>query len=162
MLGAGPKFLAQTLPKYTSIVPPYVPGLTISFGTIAGALAIIKSLASANPTQFLNQLTAGFVGDLKGQASALLQTAKDTSGISDLQNQVSGIQGTVQAATSGNSLTSVAQEAGIPTTVAGAESDVGIPTTVSGVASAVDAGTSGTSGTSGTVEDDNSGDNQGG
>ena len=137
ILGAGPNFLSQIIPKYVLIVPPFVPGLTLSIGEIAGALAIIKALASGNPLQFLNQLTAGFVNDLKGEASALVQTAENSSGISALQSQVSGIQSTVQAATSGGvSLTGVAAAVGAPTTVAGVASAAGVPTTVAGAASA--------------------------
>ena len=97
-LGAGPKFLAQKIASYTSIVPPFVPRLTISPAQIGAAIAIISAISSGNPGELLKQMLASVQKDLTSQALGALDGAISGAGVGDLQNQVSGIVSSTQNA----------------------------------------------------------------
>jgi phage-related protein len=108
LLGAGPKFAAEKIAKLKSIVPPFVPGLKLNMGMVAGALAVIKAISSANPSELLKQITASIADDIKGQVGDVAKTALDSTGISNIQGQVQGLQSSVESTVSG--VTSAAQE----------------------------------------------------
>lgn len=101
LLGAGPKFIAEKITKYTTIVPPFVPGLKINMAMIGGAIAIISALSSGNPSAILKSLVEDMVdqavGDLKDQVGDAVKGALDQTGVSSLQDQVQGIQGDVES-----------------------------------------------------------------
>lgn len=105
LLGAGPKFIADKITKYTTIVPPFVPGLKINMAMVGGAIAIISALASGNPSAILKSLVEDMidqaVGDLKDQVGDAVKGALDQTGASNLQDQMQGIQGNIQNAASG-------------------------------------------------------------
>jgi hypothetical protein len=63
-LGAGPKFIADTIMKYKLIVPPYIPGVKINFAMVAAALTIIKTLANTNPSELLKAILGNIKDDL--------------------------------------------------------------------------------------------------
>lgn len=63
-LGAGPKWLAETLLKYQTLIPPYIPGLKINIGMIVAALTLIKAIANANPSELLKTLLGNIKDDL--------------------------------------------------------------------------------------------------
>lgn len=92
-LGAGPKFIAEQIAKYKSIVPPFVPGLKINMGMALAAISIIKAAMSANPSELLKHLLDNVVNDLKGQVADQLKGALDSTGVGDLQGQIQGVQG---------------------------------------------------------------------
>ena len=100
ILGAGPKFIADKITKYTTIVPPFVPGLKINMAMIGGAIAIISALSSGNPGAILKSLVEDMVdqavGDLKNQVGDVVNNSIDQTGISNLQDQMQGIQGNIQ------------------------------------------------------------------
>jgi hypothetical protein len=104
LLGAGPKFIADKITKYTTIVPPFAPGLKINMAMIGGAIAIISALSSGNPGAILKSLVEDLVdqavGDLKNQVGDAVNGAMDQTGISNLQDQIQGIQGNMQNAVS--------------------------------------------------------------
>lgn len=121
LLGAGPKFVSNTITKYTAMVPPFVPGLVINVGMVAGAISAIKAVASINPSQLLSQLTENIAGDLKGQMGELLSSVEAASNtLNDVKGQIDSIENTVE------------------NVKAGAESAVGeVTSAVDGVQSAV-------------------------
>ena len=96
LLGAGPKFIANKITKYTTIVPPFAPGLKINMAMVGGAVAIISALSSGNPSAILKSLaedmTNQAVGDLKNQAGDIANNALDQTGLSGAQDQLKGIQ----------------------------------------------------------------------
>jgi len=63
-LGAGPKFIADTIMKYKMMVPPYIPGVKINFAMVAAALTIIKTLANTNPSDLLKAILGNIKDDL--------------------------------------------------------------------------------------------------
>ena len=73
------------------VVPPWVPGLKINLGMIAGALKIIKEISSFNPSELLKQITDAIKEDIAEEVSNL----KDSTGISDIQNQVKDAVGKI-------------------------------------------------------------------
>lgn len=97
-LGAGPKFMAETIAKYKTIVPPFAPGLKLNMAMIGGAVAIIKTLSSGNPAALLQQITKNFADDIKAQAGAALNASVDTSGIDNIKDQVQGLEQSVTTA----------------------------------------------------------------
>lgn len=72
-LGAGPKFLAETLIKYKTIIPPFVPGLKINMAMAGAAISILKAVSGGN------------IGAL---ATSLLEDLKESTGVSAIQDQV--------------------------------------------------------------------------
>jgi hypothetical protein len=104
LLGAGPKFIADKITKYTTIVPPFAPGLKINMAMVGGAIAIISALSSGNPSAILKSLAEDLVseaiGDLKNQAGDAVKGALDQTGVSGMQDQLKGIQDSVSGATS--------------------------------------------------------------
>ena len=104
LLGAGPKFIADKITKYTTIVPPFAPGLKINMAMVGGAIAIISALSSGNPGAILKSLVEDMVdqavGDLKNQVGDALSGAMDQTGVSSIQDQIQGIQGDIQNAAS--------------------------------------------------------------
>lgn len=92
-LGAGPKFIAEQIAKYKSIVPPFIPGLKINMGMALAAVSVIKAAMSANPSELLKHLLSSVVDDIKGQALGQLQTAIDSTGVNNLQGQLNGVVG---------------------------------------------------------------------
>ncbi len=92
-LGAGPKFIAEQIAKYKSIVPPFVPGLKINMGMALAAVSVIKAAMSANPSELLKHLLSSVVDDIKGQALGQLQTAIDSTGVNNLQGQLNSVVG---------------------------------------------------------------------
>lgn len=68
LLGAGPKFISGTISKFTSIVPPFAPGLTISAGAI-GAISAVVAASKQNPGDFLKQLTANISSEVTNEIS---------------------------------------------------------------------------------------------
>jgi len=90
-LGAGPKFIAEQIAKYKSIVPPFIPGLKINMGMALAAVSIIKAALSANPSELLKHLLSSVVDDIKGQALGQLQTAINSTGINNVQDQLNGV-----------------------------------------------------------------------
>jgi len=103
LLGAGPKFIADKITKYTTIVPPFAPGLKINMAMVGGAIAIISALSSGNPSAILKSLAEDLVseavGDLKNQAGDAVKGALDQTGVSGMQDQLKGIQDSVSGAT---------------------------------------------------------------
>lgn len=105
LLGAGPKFVSETVTKYTSIVPKFIPRVPLSVGSVVGAAKLIQSVASANPTDFVKQVMGDAVGGLKDQIASATNIVSDVQGqISDAQNlaqdTVDGALSTVNAAES--------------------------------------------------------------
>lgn len=96
-LGAGPKFISEQIAKFKSLVPPFVPGLTINMGMAMAAISIIKAATSANPAELVKHLLDGIVDDLKGQVADQLQSALDSTGVGDVQNQLNGVLGDAQS-----------------------------------------------------------------
>lgn len=90
-LGAGPKFIAENIAKYKTIVPPFAPGLKINMGMALAAVSIIKAAMSSNPSELLKHLLSSIVDDLKSQAIGQLQSAVNSTGINDIQNQINGV-----------------------------------------------------------------------
>ncbi len=124
MLGAGPKFVANTVTKFSSIVPPFVPGLVMNVGMIAGAISVVKSMGSINPSQLLSQLTSNIAGDLKDQAGGLLKSATDAAGgLGDIKNQVAGLE----SAASGIVDSAKSAAGGIESAVSDVASNVNLP-----------------------------------
>jgi hypothetical protein len=76
-LGAGPKFIANTLLKYKTIVPPFVPGLKINMAMVGSAISIAKAASSGNLGGLLTSLTAN-----------LVESVKDQTGVNSVQEQV--------------------------------------------------------------------------
>ena len=72
-LGAGPKFLAETLIKYKTIIPPFAPGLKINMAMAGAAISILKAVSGGN------------IGAL---ATSLLEDLKESTGVSAIQDQV--------------------------------------------------------------------------
>lgn len=103
LLGAGPKFIADKITKYTTIVPPFAPGLKINMAMVGGAIAVISALSSGNPSAILKSLAEDLVseavGELKNQAGDMVKGALDQTGISGMQDQLKGIQESVAGAT---------------------------------------------------------------
>jgi len=103
LLGAGPKFIADKITKYTTIVPPFAPGIKINMAMVGGAIAIISALSSGNPSAILKSLLEDMVGeavkDLKNQAGDAVKGALDQTGASGVQDQLKGIQDSVAGAT---------------------------------------------------------------
>jgi len=97
-LGAGPKFIATTLTKNLTIVPPFAPGLKINMAMVGGAIAIIGLLSSGNPSEILKSLLEDLksqvASTLKQQANEALKEALDQTGISALEKQLTDIQKT--------------------------------------------------------------------
>lgn len=95
-LGGGPKFIAEVLAKYKTIVPPYIPGLKINFAMIIAALTIIKALANANPSDLLKAILGNIKDDLTCDALEQLmnpntaEQAKEKISI-DLQKLAEGL-----------------------------------------------------------------------
>lgn len=139
-LGAGPKFLAEKVAKLKTIVPPFVPGLKLNMGMIVGALAVIKAMASANPSELLKQITQNILDDLKDQVGDVANQALDSTGVSGIQDQLAGIQGSAQGAM--DNITGAAQGAigGATEAVQGA---VSTATTATETAASTTATTSG-------------------
>ena len=104
LLGAGPKFIAEKITKYTTIVPPFAPGIKINMAMIGGAIAIISALSSGNPGAILKSLVEDMVdkavGDIKNQVGDAVTGAIDRTGVSKIQDQMQGIQGNIQNASS--------------------------------------------------------------
>ena len=104
LLGAGPKFIADKITKYTTIVPPFAPGLKINMAMVGGAIAIISALSSGNPSAILKSLAEDLVseaiGDLKNQAGDAVKGALEQTGVSGMQDQLKGIQDSISGATS--------------------------------------------------------------
>lgn len=102
LLGAGPKFIAEKITKYTTIVPPFAPGLKINMAMVGGAIAIISALSSGNPSAILKSLAEDLVseavGDLKNQAGDAVKGALDQTGVAGMQDQLKGIQDSVSGA----------------------------------------------------------------
>ncbi len=92
-LGAGPKFIAEQIAKYKSIVPPFVPGLKINMGMALAAVSVIKAAMSANPSELLKHLLSSVLDDIKGQALGQLQTAIDSTGVNNIQGQLNSVVG---------------------------------------------------------------------
>jgi hypothetical protein len=90
-LGAGPKFVAEQIAKYKSIVPPFVPGLKINMGMAMAAISVIKAAMSANPSELLKHLLSSVVDDLKSQALGELNKAVDSTGVNNIQGQLNGM-----------------------------------------------------------------------
>lgn len=91
LLGAGPKFVSEKITKYTTIVPPFAPGLKVNMAMVGGAVAIISALSSGNPSAILKSLAEDMVGDaVKG--------ALDQTGVSGMQDQLKGIQDSASVA----------------------------------------------------------------
>jgi len=90
-LGAGPKFIAEQIAKYKTIVPPFVPGLKINMGMAMAAISVLKAAMSANPSELVKHLLNSIVDDLKGQVAGQLQNAIDSTGVNNLQGQLSGV-----------------------------------------------------------------------
>jgi uncharacterized protein YjbJ (UPF0337 family) len=103
LLGAGPKFIADKITKYTTIGPPFAPGIKINMAMVGGAIAIISALSSGNPSAILKSLAEDLVseavGELKNQAGDMVKGALDQTGISGMQDQLKGIQDSVAGAT---------------------------------------------------------------
>ena len=99
-LGAGPKFVANTLLKYKTIVPPFVPGLKINIGMVGAAISIVKAASSGNIEGLLNSLTSNLVENIKDQTGissiqSQLDQAKDASVLGDLQSKYDSYQASV-------------------------------------------------------------------
>jgi DNA-binding FrmR family transcriptional regulator len=101
LLGAGPKFAAEKIAKLKSIVPPFAPGLKLNMGMVAGALSVIKAISSANPSELLKQITSSIADDIKGQVGDVAKSALDSTGISNIQGQIQGLQSSVESTVSG-------------------------------------------------------------
>ncbi len=99
-LGAGAKWIAETLLKYKIIVPPWIAGLKINMGIALAAIAVIKAAIETSPSAVLKHLLSTIVSDIKDQALSQLQTAINEAG-SDIKSQISGaIDGAKQASKS--------------------------------------------------------------
>jgi hypothetical protein len=135
-LGAGPKFLAQKIAAYKSIVPPFVPRVSISPAQIGAAMAIISAVSSGNPSELLKQMLASIQKDLTSQSLGALKGAVDTPGIDNLQNQVSGIAESAQAAAQVE-IPSVEMSAGDMNASSMVPSSTAVGSAVTGVSSVV-------------------------
>jgi hypothetical protein len=97
-LGAGAKWIAETLLKYKIIVPPWIAGLKINMAIALAAITVIKAALETSPSAVLKHLLSTIVSDIKDQALSQLQTAINESG-SDIKSQISGaIDGAKQSA----------------------------------------------------------------
>ena len=96
LLGAGPKFIASKITKYTTIVPPFAPGLKINMAMVGGAISIISALSSGDPSAILKSLVKDMVGQAVGD---ITKGALDQTGVSGMQDQLKGIQDSVAGAT---------------------------------------------------------------
>lgn len=95
-LGAGPKFIAEQIAKFKTLVPPFVPGLKINMGMALAAISVLKAAMSANPSELVKHLLDGIVSDLKSQVAGQLQNAIDSTGVNNLQGQLNNVVGTAQ------------------------------------------------------------------
>lgn len=95
-LGAGPKFIAEQIAKFKSLVPPFVPGLKINMGMALAAVSIVKAAMSANPSELVKHLLDGIVSDLKEQVAGQIQNAIDSTGVNNLQGQLNNVVGGAQ------------------------------------------------------------------
>jgi hypothetical protein len=100
-LGAGPKFIAEQIAKFKTLVPPFVPGLKINMGMALAAISILRAAMSANPSELVKHLLDGVVSDLKNQVAGQLQSALDSTGVSGIQNQINGVQSQVNGVIGG-------------------------------------------------------------
>lgn len=92
-LGAGPKFIAEQIAKYKTIVPPFVPGLKINMGMALAAVSILKAAASGGAGELVKHLLDGIVSDLKSQVAGQINSAIDSTGINNVQGQLNGVIG---------------------------------------------------------------------
>ena len=95
-LGAGPKFIAEQIAKFKTLVPPFVPGLKINMGMALAAISILKAAMSANPSELVKHLLDGIVSDLKNQVAGQIQNAVDSTGVNNLQGQLNNVVGSAQ------------------------------------------------------------------
>ena len=78
-------------------MPPFAPGLKINMAMVGGAIAIISALSSGNPGAILKSLVEDMVDQAVGD---VVKDAMDQTGVSNLQDQIQGIQGNIQDAAS--------------------------------------------------------------
>lgn len=94
-LGAGPKFAAEQISKYKSIIPPFAPGLKINMGIALAAMSVIRALMKSNPSDLLKHLLSQVVDDIAGQVMDQVNDAIDQTGINDalgkVKDQVGGV-----------------------------------------------------------------------
>lgn len=95
LLGAGPKWIAEQLAKYKTIVLPFVPGLTINMGMALAAVSVIRALLSTSPSELLKHLLSSIIDDLKTQVADEIQKAVDKVG-NDFNQQLKGITDTAK------------------------------------------------------------------
>lgn len=92
-LGAGPKWIAEQIAKFKTIVPPFIPGLKINMGMALAAISVIRAALSTSPSELLKHLLNSIVDDLKSQVADQIQNAVDKSGLNNLQDQLTGVVG---------------------------------------------------------------------
>lgn len=99
-LGAGKKWIAEQLAKYTMICPPFIPGLKINMGMALAALSIIRALMKNSPSEILKHLLSQIADDIVGQVMDQVNDAVDKTGINekigDLKDQIGGVLGAAQ------------------------------------------------------------------
>lgn len=96
LLGAGPKFIADTIVKYQTIVPPFAPDLKINMAMVGAAISIAKSSASGNvgdiAESLLEDLKESAAGTLQDQIQSQIDAAKDVSGTNALESGFNNLQ----------------------------------------------------------------------
>lgn len=94
-LGAGKKWIGEQIAKYTTICPPFIPGLKINMATALAALSVIRALMQNSPSDILKHLLSQIADDIVGQVMDQVNDAVDKTGINDkigdLKDQIGGV-----------------------------------------------------------------------
>jgi hypothetical protein len=96
LLGKSPKFIAETILKYKTISPPFIPGLKMNMAVILAAASVIKAAASGNAGALAKHLLDGILNEIKGELVQSLQESINSTGINKLGEQ---LQTTIKNAT---------------------------------------------------------------
>jgi hypothetical protein len=97
LMGKSPKFISETLMKYQTISPPFIPGLKMNMGTIAAAASIIKSAASGGGGSIVKHLVDGIANDLTQEILGPIQKSVDES-LGNVQSSIDGATQNVENA----------------------------------------------------------------
>jgi hypothetical protein len=87
LIGKSPKFIAEYVVKFKTIVLPFIPGVKLNMATALAAASILRTIASGNGKEIIKHLVSGLVNDIANETLKGLQKSIDSTGIKNVGTQ---------------------------------------------------------------------------